>query len=47
MLARENSGFSLDAEVRIAVHDGAGLERLLRACARRRDVRVVEYCCRS
>jgi hypothetical protein len=30
MLARENSGFSLDAAVRIAAHDRAGLERRLR-----------------
>jgi len=34
MLAWENSGFSLDAEVRIAARDRAGLERLLRYCAR-------------
>ena len=30
----ENSGFSLDASVRIAAWDRAGLERLLRYCAR-------------
>jgi len=34
MLAWENSGFSLDAAVRVAAHDRAGLERLLRYCAR-------------
>jgi hypothetical protein len=30
----ENSGFSLDAAVRVGAHDRAGLERLLRYCAR-------------
>jgi hypothetical protein len=34
MLAWENSGFSLDAAVRVDAHDRAGLERLLRYCAR-------------
>jgi Putative transposase len=34
MLTWENSGFSLDAEVRIAARDRAGLERRLRYCAR-------------
>ena len=34
MLTRENSGFSLDASVHVAAHDRAGLERLLRYCAR-------------
>jgi hypothetical protein len=34
MLAGENSGFSLDAAVRVGAHDRAGLERLLRYCAR-------------
>ena len=34
LLARENSGFSLDASVRFAAQDRAGLERLLRYCAR-------------
>jgi len=34
MLSWNNSGFSLDAEVRIAARDRAGLERLLRYCAR-------------
>ena len=34
MLAWENSGFSLDAAVRVGAHDRAGLERLLRDCAR-------------
>ncbi len=34
MLAWENSGFSLDAAVRVGAHDLAGLERLLRYCAR-------------
>ena len=34
MLAWENSGFSLEAAVRVAAHDRAGLERLLRYCAR-------------
>jgi hypothetical protein len=34
MLAWENSGFSLDAAVRVAAHDRAGLERLLRYGAR-------------
>ena len=30
MLAWENSGFSLDAAVRVGAHDRAGLEQLLR-----------------
>ena len=34
MLMWDNSGFSLDACVCIAGHDRAGLERLLRYCAR-------------
>jgi hypothetical protein len=34
MLAWENSGFSLDAAVCVAANDRAGLERLLRYCAR-------------
>lgn len=35
MLAWDHAGgFSLDARVRIAAHDRAGLERLLRYCAR-------------
>ncbi len=34
MLTWANSGFSLDASVCIAGHDRAGLERLLRYCAR-------------
>jgi len=34
MLAWGNSGFSLDAAVRVAAHDRAGLERLLRYRAR-------------
>jgi hypothetical protein len=34
MLAWENSGFSLDAAGRVAAHARAGLERLLRYCAR-------------
>jgi hypothetical protein len=34
MLAWENSGFSLDAAVRVGAHDRAGLERLFRYCAR-------------
>jgi hypothetical protein len=34
MLTWENSGFSLDAAVRVGAHDRAGLERLLRYCAR-------------
>jgi hypothetical protein len=34
MLAWDNGGFSLDASVRIAEHDRAGLERLLSYCAR-------------
>jgi hypothetical protein len=34
MLAWASSGFSRDASVRIAGHDRAGLERLLRYCAR-------------
>ena len=34
MLMWDNSGFSLDASVCIAGHDRAGLERLLRYCAR-------------
>jgi hypothetical protein len=44
-----NSGFSLDAAVRVGAHDRAGLERLLRYCARpafaleRRDAERVVY----
>jgi hypothetical protein len=34
MLAWENSGFCLDAAVRVPADDRAGLERLLRYCAR-------------
>jgi hypothetical protein len=34
MLAYENSGFSLDAKVRIQPWDRDGLERLIRYCAR-------------
>jgi hypothetical protein len=34
MLAWENSGFSLDAAVRVGAYDRAGVERLLRFCAR-------------
>ena len=34
MLAYRHSGFSVDASVRIKAHDRAGLERLLRYCAR-------------
>ncbi|MFE8032667.1 transposase, partial [Thiohalocapsa marina] len=34
MLAWDNSGFSLDAAVRVGAHDRAGLERLLRYRAR-------------
>jgi hypothetical protein len=34
MLAWDNSGFSLDAAVRVAAPDHASLERLLRYCAR-------------
>jgi hypothetical protein len=34
MLTWEHGGFSLDAAVRIAGDDRAGLERLLRYCAR-------------
>ena len=34
MLANENSGFSLDAKVRIESWDREGLERLIRYCAR-------------
>ena len=34
MLAWQNSGFSIDAAVRVAAHDRAGLERLLRDYAR-------------
>jgi len=34
MLAWQNGGFSLDAAVRVGSHDRAGLERLLRYCAR-------------
>ena len=35
MLAYQHSGFSVDAGVCIEAHDRAGLERLLRYCARR------------
>ncbi len=34
MLSYENSGFSLDATVRTEAFDRAGLERLIRYCAR-------------
>jgi hypothetical protein len=34
MPTRPNSGLSLDAAVRVGAHDRAGLERLLRYCAR-------------
>jgi hypothetical protein len=34
MLAYRHSGFSVDTSVCIAAHDRAGLERLLRYCAR-------------
>ena len=34
MLAYKHSGFSVGASVRIEAHDRAGLERLLRYCAR-------------
>ena len=34
MLAYRHSGFSVDTSVRIEAHDRAGLERLLRYCAR-------------
>ena len=34
MLAYKHSGFSVDTSVRIEAHDRAGLERLLRYCAR-------------
>ena len=34
MLAYQHSGFSVDASVRIEAQDRAGLERLLRYCAR-------------
>jgi len=47
MLARENSGFSLDASVLFAAWDRAGLERLLCDNARPLDVRFVAYCGRS
>jgi hypothetical protein len=52
MLAWESSGFSLDAAVRVGAQDRAGLERLLRYCARppfalerleRRDAERVIY----
>ncbi|NCA72257.1 MAG: hypothetical protein EOM91_19735 [Sphingobacteriia bacterium] len=44
MLAWENSGFSLDAAVRVNAHDRAGLKRLLRYCAQPLYVRFVEHC---
>ncbi len=34
MLSNENSGFSLDAKVRVPSWDRKGLERLIRYCAR-------------
>ena len=34
MLSYKHSGFSVDTSVRIAAHDRAGLERLLRYCVR-------------
>ena len=46
MLAWENSGRSLDAAARVAAHDRAGLERMLRYCARLGHVRFAEHCCR-
>ncbi|MFE8033286.1 transposase [Thiohalocapsa marina] len=46
MLAWENSGFSLDAAVCVGGHDRAGLERLLRYCARLLHGRSMGRCCR-
>jgi hypothetical protein len=46
LLAWENSGFSLDAAVRVGAHDRAGLERLLRYYARVLHVRFAQHCCR-
>ena len=47
MLAWENSGFSLDAAVRVGAHDRAGLERLEHFCASPIDVRFMESYRRS
>lgn len=47
MLTWGNSGFSLDAAVRVGAKDPAGLERRLRKCVRLLHVRFVEHCCRS
>ena len=46
MRAWENSGFSLDAAVRVGAHDRTGLEGLLRDCAQPLDVRLVKRLCR-
>ena len=43
MLAWENSGFSLDAAVRVGAHDHGGLERVLRPCVRLLHVRFVQH----
>jgi hypothetical protein len=47
MLAWENSGFSLDAAVRVGARDRGGLERWLRPCVRLLHVRFVDHCCGS
>nr|WP_242518473.1 transposase [Thiorhodovibrio winogradskyi] len=46
MLAWKHSSFSLDAAVRVAAHDRAGLKRVLPQCAQPLNVRCVDYCCR-
>jgi len=47
VLDGENSGFSIDAAVRIAANDPAGLERLEHFCASPIDVRFMKSCRRS
>ncbi len=44
MLDWENNDFSMDAAVRVAAHDRAGLSSLLRYCSRPLYVRLVENC---
>ena len=46
MLAWDNSGFSLDAAVRVAANHRASLERLLQCSTRSPNVRSVAHCCR-
>jgi hypothetical protein len=47
MLARDNSGLSLDAAVCMFPRNSAGLERLPRDCVRQLGVRFVDHCRQS